>query len=125
MTLFYSDIPSYSDSNGTNTPEDSSFLPTSNIYERVRSEIPVNASYNYNKITQRLNNLESMIRKIYTSNIDNKELRTSWNILPEFNLDDTDADLDNVTNRLLLKIKTYLFYILICLLFIAYNLHNN
>jgi hypothetical protein len=53
-------------------------------------------------------------------------LRTSASyFLSEFNLDDGENNLEyNTTNKLLFKIKTYLFYILIALAFILYKLYK-
>jgi len=128
MVLFYSEIKSMRDNQGSdneNENENVSFLPSSNIYERVRSEIPSNPVYNYNKITNRLDKLEKLINKIYTSNIDKKELRTSpMSFLSEFNINEEDNLEYDLTNRLLFKIKTYLFYILIALLFVLYKLYK-
>jgi len=126
MVLFYSDIKTFSDNQESDVIENTSFLPSSNIYERVRSEIPSNPMYNYSKISNRLDKLEKLMNKIYTSNIDNKELRTSASsFLSEFNLDDGENNLEyNTTNKLLFKIKTYLFYILIALSFILYKLYK-
>jgi hypothetical protein len=128
MVLFYSEIKSMRDNQGSNNEnenENVSFLPSSNIYERVRSEIPSNPVYNYNKITNRLDKLEKLINKIYTSNIDKKELRTSpMSFLSEFNITEEDNLEYDLTNRLLFKIKTYLFYILIALLFVLYKLYK-
>ena len=125
MVLFYSEIKSLRDNQDSDISENSSFLPSSNIYERVRSEIPSNPVYNYNKITTRLDKLEKLINKIYTSNIDKKELRTSpMSFISEFNLDEEDNLDYNLTNRLLFKIKMYLFYILIALLFVLYKLYK-
>jgi hypothetical protein len=126
MVLFYSDIKTFSDNNESDVIENTSFLPSSNVYERVRSEIPSNPMYNYSKISNRLDKLEKLMTKIYTSNIDNKELRTSASyFLSEFNLDDGENNLEyNTTNKLLFKIKTYLFYILIALAFILYKLYK-
>lgn len=128
MVLFYSEIKSLRDNQDSDISENSSFLPSSNIYERVRSEIPSNPVYNYNKITSRLDKLEKLINKIYTSNIDKKELRTSsaysTSFLSEFNINEEDNLEYDLTNRLLFKIKTYLFYILIALLFILYKLYK-
>ena len=125
MVLFYSEIKSLRDNQDSDINENVSFLPSSNIYERVRSEIPSNPDYNYNKITARLDKLEKLINKIYTSNIDKKELRTSaTSFLSEFNINEEDNQDYDLTNRLLFKIKTYLFYILIALLFILYKLYK-
>jgi hypothetical protein len=128
MVLFYSEIKSMRDNQGSDNEtehENVSFLPSSNIYERVRSEIPSNPVYNYNKITNRLDKLEKLINKIYTSNIDKKELRTSpMSFLSEFNINEEDNLEYDLTNRLLFKIKTYLFYILIALLFVLYKLYK-
>jgi hypothetical protein len=125
MVLFYSEIKSLRDNQDSDISENSSFLPSSNIYERVRSEIPSNPVYNYNKITTRLDKLEKLINKIYTSNIDKKELRTSpMSFISEFNIDEEDNLDYNLTNRLLFKIKMYLFYILIALLFVLYKLYK-
>ena len=126
MVLFYSDIKTFSDNQESDVIENTSFLPSSNIYERVRSEIPSNPMYNYSKISNRLDKLEKLMNKIYTSNIDNKELRTSASsFLSEFNLNDGENNLEyNTTNKLLFKIKTYLFYILIALSFILYKLYK-
>ncbi len=128
MVLFYSEIKSMRDNQGSdneNENENVSFLPSSNIYERVRSEIPSNPVYNYNKITNRLDKLEKLINKIYTSNIDKKELRTSpMSFFSEFNINEEDNLEYDLTNRLLFKIKTYLFYILIALLFVLYKLYK-
>jgi len=125
MVLFYSEIKSLHDNQDSDISENSSFLPSSNIYERVRSEIPSNPVYNYNKITTRLDKLEKLINKIYTSNIDKKELRTSpMSFISEFNIDEEDNLDYNLTNRLLFKIKMYLFYILIALLFVLYKLYK-
>jgi hypothetical protein len=129
MVLFYSEIKSMRDNQGSNISENEnenvSFLPSSNIYERVRSEIPSNPVYNYNTITSRLDKLEKLINKIYTSNIDKKELRTSaMSFLSEFNINGEDNLEYDLTNRLLFKIKTYLFYILIALLFVLYKLYK-
>jgi hypothetical protein len=124
MVLFYSDIKTFSDNQDSDITENTSFLPSSNIYERVRSENPVNPVYNYNKITSRLDKLEKLMNKIYTSNIENKELRTT-SFLSEFNLDDSENNLEfNSTNKLLFKIKTYLFYILVALSFIIIKLYK-
>ena len=125
MVLFYSEIKSLRDNQDSDISENSSFLPSSNIYERVRSETPSNPVYNYNKITTRLDKLEKLINKIYTSNIDKKELRTSpMSFISEFNIDEEDNLDYNLTNRLLFKIKMYLFYILIALLFVLYKLYK-
>lgn len=125
MVLFYSDVNSFSDNQDSNTTENSSFLPSSNIYERVRSEIPSNPSYNYTKITNRLDKLEKLMNKIYTSNIENKELRRySPGIISEFNLEDDVNNLDTTTDKLLFQIKTYLLYILIALSFIIIKLYK-
>jgi hypothetical protein len=123
MPLFYSNIKPFSENQQSETFENSSFLPSSNVYERVRSEIPSNPVYNYNKITSRLDNLEKLMNKIYTSNIDNKELRTSF--FPEFNLGDSENNFESTsTNRLLSDIKKYLFYILVALSFILIRLYK-
>ena len=124
MVLFYSNINSFSEDQNSDISENSSFLPSSNIYERVRSEIPSNPSYNYSKITNRLDKLEKLINKIYTSNIENKELRKNVpGFLSEFNLANVD-NFENTTDTLLLTIKTYLFYILVALSFIIIKLYN-
>ena len=122
MVLFYSDIKSFSDNQDSDITENSSFLPSTNVYERTRSEIPSNPAYNYSRITSRLDKLEKLMNKIYTSNIDNKELRTSF--FSEFNLDDGESNLENSSTRLLFKIKTYLFYILVALAFILIKLYK-
>lgn len=125
MVLFYSEINSFSENQNSEISENSSFLPSSNVYERVRSEIPSNPSYNYSKITNRLDKLEKLINKIYTSNIDNKELRrTAPGFQYEFNLDDDANNLETTTDKLLFKIKTYLFYILVVLSFITIKLYK-
>jgi len=125
MPLFYSDIKSFSESKETENTENISFLPSSNIYERVRSEIPSNPAYNYSQITNRLDKLEKLINKIYTSNIDNRELRTSpTSFFSEFNLGDSESNLDMSTNRLLSDIKKYLFYILVALSFVLIRLYK-
>ena len=124
MVLFYSNINSFSEDQNSDISENSSFLPSSNIYERVRSEIPSNPSYNYSKITNRLDKLEKLINKIYTSKIENKELRKNVpGFLSEFNLANVD-NFENTTDTLLLTIKTYLFYILVALSFIIIKLYN-
>ena len=122
MVLFYSDIKSFSDNQDSDITENSSFLPSTNVYERTRSEIPSNPAYNYSRITSRLDKLEKLMNKIYTSNIDNKELRTYF--FSEFNLDDSESNLENSSTRLLFKIKTYLFYILVALAFILIKLYK-
>ena len=126
MVLFYSDINKSSDNLDSDINENSSFLPSSNIYERVRSETPVNQGYNYNKIVNRLDRLEKLITKIYTSNGDKKDLRSSaTSFLSDFSLDgDENMFENNSTHKLLIKIKTYLFYILIALAFILYKLYK-
>lgn len=126
MVLFYSDINKSSDNLDSDINENSSFLPSSNIYERVRSETPVNQGYNYNKIVNRLDRLERLITKIYTSNGDKKDLRSSaTSFLSDFSLDgDENMFENNSTHKLLIKIKTYLFYILIALAFILYKLYK-
>ena len=126
MVLFYSDINKSSDNLDSDINENSSFLPSSNIYERVRSETPVNQGYNYNKIVNRLDRLEKLITKIYTSNGDKKDLRSSaTSFLSDFSLDGVENMFENnSTHKLLIKIKTYLFYILIALAFILYKLYK-
>ena len=126
MPLFYSDTPPFSDSSNSNSQEDSSFLPTSNIYERVRSETPGNQMYIQNKIIKRLDELEKIVRKIYESNVNNRNsLVPSWSFFSDFDLGDTDINFENNTStKLLLKIKIYLFYILILLLFISYKIYK-
>lgn len=126
MVLFYSDINKSSDNLDSDINENSSFLPSSNIYERVRSETPVNQGYNYNKIVNRLDRLEKLITKIYTSNGDKKDLRSSaTSFLSDFSLDGYENMFENnSTHKLLIKIKTYLFYILIALAFILYKLYK-
>ena len=126
MVLFFSDINKSSDNLDSDINENSSFLPSSNIYERVRSETPVNQGYNYNKIVNRLDRLEKLITKIYTSNGDKKDLRSSaTSFLSDFSLDGYENMFENnSTHKLLIKIKTYLFYILIALAFILYKLYK-
>ena len=115
MVLFYSDINKSSDNLDSDINENSSFLPSSNIYERVRSETPVNQGYNYNKIVNRLDRLEKLITKIYTSNGDKKDLRSSaTSFLSDFSLDGYENMFENnSTHKLLIKIKrifySYLF----------------
>jgi hypothetical protein len=124
MVLFYSEIKSLGDNRDSDITENASFLPTSNIYERVRNE----THPNYNNISNRLDRLEKLMHKIYTSNTDKKELRPyATSFLSDFNLDHGEDNLEystNTTHKLLYKIKTYLFYILIVLSFILYKLYK-
>ena len=129
MVLFYSDINKSSDNLDSDINENSSFLPSSNIYERVRSETPVNQGYNYNKIVNRLDRLEKLITKIYTSNGDKKDLRSSaTSFLSDFSLDGVENMFENNSTHKLMfyftKKTFYLFYILIALAFILYKLYK-